>query len=465
MTLILTLALFLTACGHESGDSRHTEEPIGKMVIDDAYVLLHHKEMMKMYRDYNTQMLKDFDIDFRVVTTISAEDINIFANKAFAQLQAESRSKSGKALLLVVNTLQDKVRMEVSMALEPVYTDAYVSYVERKGMVPYLRDSKIADGVYMMTELARDRAYEASEGKEFMPPMQSKSIGGGAKTKANIGVVDKNAKKGDMVLSQNSQSPKTVLKRYINEVLKKHNKNPDLDIYTDATKAFFAKWTVTEINQDHEVHNLAPCTEKMEELYDSSRTHAVLAVKPYEENRKCSPYFFKKEQGRWKLDIATMAQILRFNQNMQFHFDKEKRLEGEAIYYAYAFDGIGLDKNGYPFKVDHPKTDDMRWGFQCGEWYKPEERNRVHQEPKKYTRCWINNIWNGSPADIRLGLDVYDNIVSLGEGENKKENVTYFEFMEYMQNIPSGEIATIGVSHYDKATKQRTKMIRRGIAP
>ena len=45
-----------------------------------------------------------------------------------------------------------------------------------------------------MSELVRDRAFEAMQGVEFSPPMQSKSIGGGAKTKANIGKIDEMAK-------------------------------------------------------------------------------------------------------------------------------------------------------------------------------------------------------------------------------------------------------------------------------
>ncbi len=443
LTLLSVAILLLTGCENKTTETEHSEKSMGKIVIDDAYVLLHHKEMMKMYRDYNEQMLKDFDIDFRVVTTMSKEDINTFANKAFAELQAESRSQSGKALLLVVNPLQDKVRLEVSMALEPVYTDAYISYVERKGMVPYLRDSKISDGVYMMTELARDRAYEASLGKEFMPPMESKSIGGGAKTKAHIGSVDVDAKKGVSVQAKSSEQPKAVLQRYISEVLQKHNKNPDLDIYTDATKAFFRKWTVTEVNQDHEVHNLAPCTSKMTALYDSSDSHAVLAVKPYDKHRQCSPYFFKKEQGKWKLDIASMAQVLRFNHNMQFHFDISKRLEGEAIYYAFAFDGYGFDGNGYPrkYRKEDPEWKKYRWKYTCNGYYHPGDK-------KEDMHCWIKYALPGGPANVRLGLGGGDKIYGFGEEGNRKMKVTIGELIDYLNSVPSGEVATVVLEHY-----------------
>ena len=459
--VLLVVALFTSGCDKKEQTVQERAAVQKNVIIDDAYVLLDDEKLMKMYREYNENLLDEYDIDFRVVTTLSKEDIDTFANKQFSKLQKESRSKSGKALLLVINTLQDKVRLEVSMALEPVFTDAFVSYTERKGFVPYFRDYKIADGVYMATELVHDRATEAAQGKEFVPPMQSKSIGGGAKSKAQIGVTDLDAKKGAQITANMTNKPMDVMKRYL-EVLKVHNKNPNLNIYTDTTKSFFRKWTVTEINQDHEIHNITPCKAHYETLYDTKNEHAVLAVRPYDKHRTCSPYFFKKEDGKWKLDIATMAQILRFNAQMQGHFDMSKRLEKEGMYYAYAFDGYTFGKNGYLFKPKHPKEEGMRWGYQCNGWFKPQEANLYKKNKEKYIRCWINKYWQGSPAEVRLGLDVYDYVVAVGDDG---QDANYKTFMAYMKQVPSGEVVTVIVNHYDSKTKQTTHVVRHGIAP
>lgn len=428
------------------------------IITDDAYVLLDDQKTMKMYKEFNEELLKTFDIDFRVITVSNNEDIDIFSNKEFTRLQKESRSKSGKALLLVINTLQDKIRLEVSMALEPIYTDAFVSYIERKGFVPYFRDNKIADGIYMATALSRDRAFEASEGKEFMPPMESKSIGGGAKTDAPIGQKDPDAKQGDNILANVGETPMNVLKKYL-VAIKKHNKNPNLDIYTGSTKEFFKKWTVTEINQDNEVKFLSPCMDNKKTYYSQDDNYAVMLNDPVE-RRKCSPYFFKKEQGKWKLDFATMSRILRFNVDMLWHFDKKERLKGEGIYYAFAFDGLTFDKNGYPFHPKKPKTDDMRWGFQCSPWYYPEDEEKIKTEPDKYVRCWIRIIWRGSPAEVRLGLETHDYIHAIGEGVDYKENITTADFMQYMKSVPSGQMVTVVIRR-----NNRELVVRQGIAP
>jgi uncharacterized protein len=468
--VVTILVLFLAGCESKK-ESIEEQNKIENIIIDNAYVVLDNAKVMSQYRDFNQHLLDSFDIDFRTITTTSNdEDIDLFANNEFTRLQKESRSKSGKAILMVINTFQDKVRLEVSMGLEPVYTDAFISYIERKGFVPYFRNDTIADAIYMAAELISDRAYDAQEGKEFMPPMQSKSIGAGAKTKAHIGKVNHSEKRGANVSSVSSDTPMDVLKKYLS-TLKEHNTNPNLDIYTNATKQFFKKWTVTKINQNNEIRFLTPCMDSKQVKYASDGMHAVVHNDPTKQ-RKCTPHFFKKEQDKWKLDIATMAQILRFNAPMDWHFDKKERLKGEAMYYAFAFDGYGLDKNGYPMKYQtNSKWKKYRWKYTCGAYLHPGDR-------KNDARCWIKYASPGGAADVRLGFEGYDKIYGFGEGVSRKENVTIKELINYLNSLSSGEVATVIIEHYYLNGKETYKFddilnpnvrveyeVRKGIAP
>ena len=156
-----------------------------------------------------------------------------------------------------------------------------------------------------------------------------------------------------------------------------------------------------------------------------------------------------------------MAQMLRFNSSMQMHFDKEKRLEKEGMYYAFAFDGYGFDSNGYPFlpKKVHPDWKKYRWGYTCGYWFYPKDKNRVKTEPENVIRCYIQDYAYGMPSNVRLGLDVKDSIMAVGEGTDRIDNVTNKQFMDYMKNVPSGSIATVEVKREGKI------IVRRGVAP
>lgn len=251
VTRYISLLLAVMVIAGCSGEEEKQATQSDNIIIDNAAIVTFPPEIMEKYHGYNERLLEDFDIDFRVVTTESEEDITSFTNTAFSSFQEESRSRSGKAILLVINTLLDEARMGVSMALEPVYTDVFVSCIERKGMVPYFRDSRVADGVYMMMELVRDRAFEADQGKEFMEPMETKSLGGGARNDAKIGQVDLGAKHGEDIPVEATNTPEDIMVKYLAS-LRTHNKNPNLEIFSEATRSFFQTWTVTDINMDNE---------------------------------------------------------------------------------------------------------------------------------------------------------------------------------------------------------------------
>jgi uncharacterized protein len=166
-------------------------------------------------------------------------------------------------------------------------------------------------------------------------------------------------------------------------------------------------------------------------------------VLPYDkpENRICSPYFFKKEKGKWKLDIATMAKVLRFNTRMQWHFDEKNRLKGEGMYYAYAFDGYAIADHGYVMTPEKKMPENLRWGYQCDGYFHPGDR-------REDMRCWIRWAWSGSPAQVRLGLESGDKIYAVGEGASQIKNATMKQFHDYLYSLAPGEIATIVVEHY-----------------
>jgi uncharacterized protein len=264
--------------------------------------------------------------------------------------------------------------------------------------------------------------------------MESRSIGGGVKTAAKIGQRDPDAKQGKLVQVPTDAGPEEILSIY-QRVLSTHNKNPDLDIFTAATQKFFRQWTVTDINQNNEVNSIAKCS-AAKIVYSPEQQHAV-SLSPVDQ-RTCSPYFFARENGQWKLDIATMAKTIRFNADMQWHFSlSDWRTYGQP--YAFAFNEFSFDKNGYP----HLQQKKLRWGFSCGGWYRPGE------DPGNLTRCWIDNLQTEGAALNRLGLRVYDKVIAAGSGRDQINNISFQQFMDYMSEVEKGANVTVTVERAD----------------
>ena len=137
---------------------------------------------------YHGRLLDEHDIDYRVLTVRAVPQIERLAHEQFAGLEVGGASRSGRGLLLVIDPESDRVRLEVSAALEGVYTDAFVAYLEHRQMVPFFRQGRIGDGILATSELIFARAQEAEAGQAFEPDRaRAWSSGGGATTAARIG--------------------------------------------------------------------------------------------------------------------------------------------------------------------------------------------------------------------------------------------------------------------------------------
>ena len=309
-------------------------------VYDEAGIL--SKDQAAFIRDYHRELFKDHDIDYRVLIPRDVQDVDnsTRAYKEFESRKVGTLSRSGRGLLLLVDPYQNEVRLEVSLALEGIYTDAFVSYIQHRQMIPFFQGSRISDGILATTEMIFARAQEAQAGNEFNQPMESKSAGGGAINPAQIGAgEDRTFRQGPNV-SVAAGDPHTALKAY-RKAMDERNGNPGLSIYTKETQAMLSGWTVTPAQMDNEAKNLKNC------LPGTPVTENKFAVIRFSvKERRCPPYFFQSEDGAWKLDLTMMQKAIRFNHRNQWHFDLNYKPQSES--YGFAFTGWRFDKYGFP---------------------------------------------------------------------------------------------------------------------
>jgi len=346
MRAVVLLALFAIAAAASTvllvryGD---LEAPLvgrkGAGVVDDRAALLESAERASI-ADHHAALLDSHDIDYRVLTVATGTDLERTAHDYFAEATVGARSDGGRGLLLVIDTAAERVRLEVSTSLEGVYTDAFVAYVQNRQMAPFFAAGRVADGVLATTELIVGRAQEADAGAAFSPPMAPRSMGAGAGASAAIGTSsDPSAE-----LKRQTQSvhvagldPLQVVESYL-ERMANRDARPDLPLYSRDTVAMLRNWVVTAAQMDNVARTYRRCT------VDAVRIRGDAAVVRYRvDERQCAPYFLRREDGAWKLDLATMSSAIRFNHENQWRFRSQPAAE-----VAFAFEGWRIDRNGFP---------------------------------------------------------------------------------------------------------------------
>lgn len=311
----------------------------GPPVVTDDAGLLDDAEG-RYLAEYHRRLLEDHDIDYRVITRADVGDLNRFAHDAFRRQAVGSLSETGRGLLLVLDPVADRVRLEVGAALEGVYTDAFTTYLEHRQMVPFFRTGRITDGIVATTELIVARAQEAQEGMAFNPiSAVSFSLGGGATTAARIGVGRDDGSMTNGHDAGPAATPEKAIDLYL-EAMRARNARRDLALYSHATRAMLEDWTMTAAQMDAVARAYAGCG-KQEVRYGPSGERAV--VRYAIERRQCGPWFLVREDGAWRIDLAASQAAIRFN-----HRNQWRLAERDASGYSFGFADWRLDNNGFP---------------------------------------------------------------------------------------------------------------------
>ena len=134
------------------------------------------------------------------------------------------------------------------------------------------------------------------------------------------------------------ESPKTVVTSYLH-AMKNGNNDPNLPIFTKASKNMMQKWSVSR----GQMRNISSSYNKCD--IDAVLVKGNYAVVRYPVNqRKCSPFFMQKEGNDWKLDLIVMMKGIRFDTQDTWRLDQGKLNPN----YKFAFSDWNFDKNGNP---------------------------------------------------------------------------------------------------------------------
>jgi uncharacterized protein len=329
-----------------TGNNDSSEKSTGIRFVSDEAALLSKAEKNRITQ-LNSALLRDMDIHIMtVVLKQSPENMDNKAVKLFQEYRVGQTTHGAKGVLFLIDPFGKQVRIEIGYDLEPIFTDGFIGYIERRQMTPFFQANKVGPGIEATVELLFGRALGEIGTANYMTPQHERqtgqflSGGGGARVNVEIGSTPIEKQASSLAKKYPAQpSVQDALDKYI-EVLRLHIKDPSLGIYTPETRKFFSKWVVTDAQQDNELRII---TRAMPEAEIFTKDNlAVIGFSP--DDRQASPFFLEKGSRGWMLDFASMTRLIGFNHKNQWHLRQTNHK------YMFGFKGIYFDKNGFPHK-------------------------------------------------------------------------------------------------------------------
>jgi len=346
-TVILTaLFLFSVTMFQACTGNNDPQKSVGITFVSDPAALLSKAEKNHMTQ-LSSALLRDMDIHIMtVVLKQSPEDINNQAVKLFQEYGVGRTTNGAKGVLFLIDPSGKQVRVEIGYDLEPIFTDGFTGYIERRQMTPFFQANKVGPGIEATVELLVGRALgeidatNYGKAKDKEQTGQFLSGGGGSRVNVEIGSTAIEKQASPLAKKYQAQpSVQDVLDKYI-EVLRLHIKDPNLGIYTPETRKFFSDWVVTDAQQDNELRNRNRAMSTAEIFIKDNL--AVISFSP--DDRQASPFFLEKGSRGWMMDFALMTKLIGFNHKNQWHLRQTNHK------YMFGFKEVFFDKNGFPHK-------------------------------------------------------------------------------------------------------------------
>lgn len=296
--------------------------------VEDRAGLLSEAEETGV-NDWHAALLAQYDIDYRVLTVPDSRDLGALAVGRFEEARVGSLSATGRGLLLVVDAGSERVRLEVARALEGVFVDSFVAYVEREQMAPFFAAGRVGDGIVATTELIAGRAEEAIAASALdQRKSAASSAGAGAESIAGVGSGYGRPEATVATDTAAQVSPVDTVVAYL-AAMAAHNGSPDLDLYAPGTRDMMAGHVVTRGQMDNVVRSYEDCPATR------AREQGDFAVVDHPgEAGQCAPWFLARgPDGRWRLDLLTMQRAIRFDTRNRWRLAAPEALGG----YAFAF--------------------------------------------------------------------------------------------------------------------------------
>jgi uncharacterized protein len=341
------LRALLTALAF-AGCTGGSSVPGGGFVVDEASLVApdSHARMDAILG----AVLRDLDIEVVAASLPDLGDrpIEQVAGERFESWRIGARTRANRGVLLLVAAEQERVRVAVSYDLEPIFTDAFVAYVEREQLVPYFDGERIGEGIEATVELLARRAYEGARGAAYDPARPAadtvsgfRSGGAGAATDVRLRGARPKAAAAPLDPEQREHfgaqpTPALAWERFL-ELNRRRVKDAEIGLYDERARRLLGG-VHANAGQDHIAKLYAG------KRYDV-RTQGDLAaiVFPEDPDHLLAPWFFRRSDSGWQLDGSMYPDVIGYNHLNQWRFKRRDHP------YEYAFGDFRFDAHGFGF--------------------------------------------------------------------------------------------------------------------
>lgn len=342
-------------------------------VFDYAHLLKYTKENMEEHLKY---FKEKYGIEMLIVTIPSLEgkSINEVASRMFTSWNI-GRDNQSKGILLLLSDKEKLIKVEVGYGVEDIFTDLFCGYIERKQLKPYFENNQVDEGLSATLEEFIARVEGKLTDKEIKRRIKGYLSGGaGIKKKIKIGEYTRKETLSPVEKAYYSagSTPQETFKRYI-EHLKNYINDPDLGIYTQESRIFYRY--IPKLSKSY----FDSRVRQLNRLKYHITTKGNYAVVLFEGKgfRKEGPYFLKKTEEGWQIDIISMSKWVRYDT------DNNWFIGGDNHPYIFAFENNQYSKYvwDYDFYDDFGKFSQINCNYDyCINLYK----KRLQESPNDF---------------------------------------------------------------------------------
>lgn len=277
-----------------------------RRVIDEAGVL---SEYDRSKFEWNMDMImQESDVDIRFVFLYGTGDKTIeeLAVYWMEKLRIGGKTRQERGLLLLYDTKDERLKVEVGYGLEEYFPDAFIGYLVNRHAKLYFESGDKSLGLRWLLRLLQARIRDAVLGQTFDPRILDKlpvngGLSGGAGASTTL-QMDKSR--------QNSQLSEVERRIYVpqNKPLEAYHLylkwlsqpiyDPEIELFTESTRSYLSRLMISPAYLDFIFLGEYGKSYEIVERGD-------LAILYFTGTPFASPHFFVREEGKWRIDLMT----------------------------------------------------------------------------------------------------------------------------------------------------------------